>query len=266
MLSGNDPGFLNRSRQYSDIMYVPESKSSTSDVLVAVVNYNQDQEIGQFLDRLSRNFSVADTVIIDDCSSDRSAEVARSAGYHLLSHSSNQGVGAAIRTGIQYARERGYTAIAIMSSNGKMRPEELDKIISPVRAGVADYVVGSRFLAGGSSPGLSLFRRVTIPLFSLFAWPLLGRRFSDVTCGFRCYNLKMFDDPRLDIDQPWLNRYEMEFYIHYWGCVLGMRFQEVAVTIPYNHLAPDRVSKIRPLTGWWSIVRPLILLRLGIKS
>jgi glycosyltransferase involved in cell wall biosynthesis len=211
-------------------------------------------------------YPVEDTILIDDGSSDDSPMIAERAGFGVIRHNVNLGVGAAIRTGIQHARERNYDFIAIMSSNGKMRPVDLKAIINPILAGEADYTCGSRFISGGSSPSLPLFRRIAIPVLSLITWPLLGRHFTDITCGFRCYTLQIFDHPQVEIEQSWLNRYEMETYIHYWACLLKLRIVEVPVVIPYSHLAKGRRSKIRPLTGWWSIVRPYFLLRMGIRK
>lgn len=239
--------------------------SKSGAVLVIIVNYNQRAEIGSVLNDLKNRHPIVDMVVVDDGSSDGSAQVAEEAGYLVLRHQVNCGVGAAIRTGIIHGRAHGYQACVIMSANGKMRGEDLARVIEPITSGRADYVTGSRFLKGGASPGLSLFRRFGIPVFSLLAWPILGRLFSDVTCGFRCYRLSLFDDARVDISQEWLSRYELEYYIHYWACRLRLRIEEVPVVIPYDHLTPGRKTKISPISGWWSMVRPLVYLALRIK-
>ncbi len=159
----------------------------------------------------------------------------------------------------------GYDYVLIMSSNGKMHSSEIGRVIAPIVEGRADYVQGSRFLAGGRSLALSGFRSLAIPAYSAGASLLLVRRFSDITCGFRAYTLAMFDDPRVNLEQDWLNRYEAELYIHYYACKLGLRMVEVPVTIDYSHLAPGRRTKMRPFVGWWSLARPFVLLRLGFR-
>ena len=125
---------------------------------------------------------------------------------------------------------------------------------------------GSRDLKAGSSPGLTLFRRVAIPAFSLFASLLLGRRFTDITCGLRCYSLDLARDPEINLDQPWLNRYELEYYLHYKAVRGKYRVIEVPVTMKYDHIARGRVSKIQPFTGWWSMIRPFLILALRIRK
>lgn len=234
--------------------------------LLVVVNYNQELEIGRFLDDLDRHNPGLEVLVVDDGSSDRSPDLVVGRGLRVIRHQHNRGVGAAIRTGIRHAQtERRYEYVLIMSSNGKMRPDEIDRVVAPIVEGRADYVQGSRFLFGGHSPGLSPFRRMAIPVFSGFASAVLGRRFSDITCGFRAYRLSLFEDPRIDIEQGWLDQYEAELYIHYYACRLGLRMIEVPVTIDYSHLAPDRRSKMRPFAGWWSMIRPLLLLWTGLR-
>lgn len=234
--------------------------------LLIVANYNQVKEIGSFLERSERHFSKAQTVVVDDGSSDGSGDYAESRGFHVIRHERNRGIGAALRTGIDYARSNGYRWVLISSSNGKIRPEDFETVYSPLVRGEADYVTGSRFAPGGSSPGLTPFRRFAIPIFSLMTFPFLGRRFSDITCGFRAYTLDLFNNTRCNIHQEWLNRYELEYYVHYWACKSGVRIKEVPVTIPYTHLAKGRKSKIRPFVGWWSMIRPFVYLRLGVRS
>jgi glycosyltransferase involved in cell wall biosynthesis len=234
--------------------------------LVVVVNYNQEQEIAAFLDRLLAVRDKEDVVVIDDGSTDRSPEIAEARGVAVERASENRGIGDAIRRGIYRARDSGRDYVVIMSSNGKMRPEELPVVEAPILAGTADYVQGNRYLKEGSSIDLTPFRRATIPVFSVFASTMLGRRFTDITCGFRAYTVKFAMDPRMDLSQSWLDRYEMEYYLHFFACRLDYRIVEVPVTIVYSHLDRKRLSKIKPLTGWWSMSRPFVLLATGIRK
>ena len=233
--------------------------------LLIIVNYNQEEEIAAFLTDLSRYHPRTDAVVVDDGSTDRSPLIALELGFKLLAHENNRGVGAALRTGLHHALDQGYECAAVMSSNGKMKPSNLAGVLAPLQNGTADYVSGSRFMNGGESTGLGFGRSVAIRAFSLAVRPLLGRKFTDITCGFRAYRLDFLREGRLDIDQPWLDRYEMEYYIHYAACRTGLRMKEVPVHISYGHLAAARRSKIPPVSGWWSMVRPFILLSLAIK-
>jgi dolichol-phosphate mannosyltransferase len=92
----------------------------------------------------------------------------------------------------------------------------------------------------------------------------LGRRLTDVTNGFRAYRLDLLEDARIRLGQSWLNAYDLEYYLQYKVLSLGYRFREVAVS--KNYPGRSNYTKIRPLLDWWSIVRPLFYLRLGLRS
>lgn len=204
-------------------------------------------------------------VLVDDGSTDHSKQIASAHGLQIIEHLTNRGVGAAIRSGIHYAQTHGFSHVIIMSSNGKMVPKDLALFLPAIATGQYDYVTGSRFAPGGSSPGLSPFRSIMIPLFSRIASLLLLKKFTDITCGFRAYRIDFLQSDPIDIEQSWLDKYEMEYYIHYWACRKNLKILEVPVTIPYTHLEASRKSKIKPIIGWWSMIRPFLYLTLGIK-
>jgi dolichol-phosphate mannosyltransferase len=234
--------------------------------MLVVVNYDQELEIARFLNDLMKVRHGLDVILVDDGSKDCSPAIAEELGFQVIRHAENLGVGAAIRTGIQHAVAlRVYDYVVIMSSNGKMRPNEIGRVIAPILAGQADYVQGSRFSEKGRALALSRFRSAAIPLYSLFASALLRRRFTDITCGFRAYRLWLLNDPRVNLNQSWLEHYEAELYIHYYACRLHARIVEVPVTIDYSQLAPGRQSKMVPLVSWWSLLRPFLLLAVGLR-
>lgn len=235
-------------------------------ILLVIVNFNQIKEIANFLAQVKEKWPMIDSLVVDDGSTDGSEKVAENLGYTTVKHSRNLGIGAAIRSGVFFAHEKNYEAVLIMSSNGKMNPEEISLVTQPVQDQRCDYVTGSRFHRQGKSVGLSLFRRIAIPAFSSFSYFFFGRYFSDITCGFRCYRIDFLFQPPLKLEQDWLNRYELEYYIHYYACRMKLRIEEVPVTIRYDHLEKNRKSKIKPIVGWWSMVRPLIFLKFGLKK
>ena len=166
---------------------------------------------------------------------------------------------------IQAAREKGHWAVVVMAANGKDDPAEAPRLIEALESGY-DYVQGSRYLAsGGASINLPLGRSIMIRGYTLLFRLLSGFRVSDVTNGFRAYRLDLFDDPRIRIDQSWLDRYELEYYIHWKVVTLGYRVIEVGVSKTYP-TGGGNYSKIRRVRDWWSIVRPTILLWLHLRS
>jgi dolichol-phosphate mannosyltransferase len=186
-------------------------------------------------------------------------------GIEVLRQPERKGIGAAIKRVVRDARARGYDILVVMAGNNKDDPAEIPRLLRPILDDEADYVQGSRFLEQGASPHLPLFRRVAIRILSVIFRLYSGRSCTDLTNGFRAYRLSLFDDPRIDIEQDWLDDYEYEYYVHWKAYMLRYRVVEVPVTKTYPGVKGVEYSKIRPFTGWWSMLRPFILLGLRIK-
>ena len=224
--------------------------------------YNEGSAAADLVRRMPG--SVSATYVVDDGSTDDGPALAERAGARVVRLGANRGIGAAIRAGLLAARDAGFDTVVVMAASGKDRPEEIPVLLAKIAEG-CDYVQGSRFLAGGSSVNLPPVRRVLIHLFTRMFRMLSGFKGTDVTNGFRAYRLSLLDDPRIRVEQTWLDRYELEYYIHWKVITLGYRLCEVAVTKTY----PTRTknySKIRPVIDWWHMVRPAVLLALKLKT
>lgn len=207
---------------------------------------------------------VARTFVVDDGSTDDGAELAERAGARVIRLGRNRGIGAAIRAGLDAARADGCDVAVVMAASGKDRPEEIPALLEKIDEGY-DYVQGSRFMAGGTSVNLPPFRSVLIHLFTWTFRVLTGFAGTDVTNGFRAYRLSLLDDPRVRVHQDWLDRYELEYYIHWKALTLGYSVIEAPVSKTY----PARrsgYSKIRPVVDWWHMIRPALLLVTRLRS
>jgi dolichol-phosphate mannosyltransferase len=235
--------------------------------LVIVVNYNQKIEIENYLCEVLRNFPRENIVVVDDGSTDGSKEIAQKMGLQVICHTANLGIGAAIRSGLQYAIAENFEGVLISSANGKMVPAQFPRILQELDKGEFPYLQGSRFMKEGRSDDLPLFRRLAIPVLSLLWSLLLGRQMTDITCGLRAYKVHLLKNPQIDISQAWLNRYELEYYLHIkFLRDLKVPMKEVPVIIRYSHLQTNRRSKIKPFSGWWSMARPFVFLFLRLKA
>ena len=233
-------------------------------VLVTVVTFNEGDKLKALVPRFSQDGKY-ELLFIDDGSTDGSDQFLQSTGCQIIRHQTNLGVGAGIRSAVNYGRQNAYDIVVIMAGNGKMQPEEIPQLVQPILDDRADYVQGSRYLEGGRSPNLPLFRRVTIRLFTAIVNLAISFKGTDITCGFRAYRLNIFDHPEINIDQDWLGRYEMEYYIHYKVATLGFRMTEAPVAMVYP-AEKTSYSKIRPFVGWWSMIRPWVFLILRLKK
>lgn len=231
-------------------------------VLIAPV-LDEELKIGEVVRRSPRDI-VDQVLVVDDGSTDRSAEVARARGAEVLPMGSTVGVGAALRAGFFWAKERGFDVIVVCAGNNKDAPEEIPRLLDPIVAG-AEFVQGSRFLAGGRTGGMPLYRHFATRLHPLVFSLTVGKRVSESTNGFRAFRVRLLDDPRIRLEQAWLDEYELEPYLYWKTIRLGYRTAEVPVTKIYP---PKSIgyTKMKPITGWWSILRPLFLLGLRLRS
>jgi dolichol-phosphate mannosyltransferase len=234
-------------------------------VAAVVPAWNEVGKIGQVVRKVPRRWA-ATVIVVDDHSSDDTSGEARAAGAEVvIRHEVNRGVGAGIRTGLLEAKRRGIEFAAVLSGDDQHEPDELPRVLAPLFAGEADLVQGSRWLPGGATPGIPADRRWLTRLYPLLFRLASGHAVTDGTNGLRAFRLALLDDPRIRLEQDWLDRYELEPYLMLKAIRLGYRHVEVPVTkiYPRHELG---YTKMRPFVDWWSILRPIIYLGLGMKK
>lgn len=237
-----------------------------SNILLVIVCYNTAEQTRRVLKKIPSRRDY-DVLIVDDASGDKTSEYIREHEFKVIEHTKNKGVGGAIKSGIKHALESGYRVMAVMAGNDKDDPQEVPRLLDPILREKYDYVQGSRFVRGGQWDNLPRFRYIMVKVHAGLLTLLTGRRCTDALNGFRAYKLMLFRDPRINVWQEWLDRYELETYLHYKVLKYGYRFKEV----PVSKIYPPRQRKIkyshiRPVFDWWSILRPLFLTTLGVKK
>jgi dolichol-phosphate mannosyltransferase len=233
-------------------------------VLCIAPAWNEGERIARVVKAVPGEWAES-TVVVDDGSTDDTASYASKAGATVLRQGRNRGVGAAIRAGIDYAREQGFDVVVIVSGGGKTPPEQIPRLLDPILNGDAELVQGSRYLEGGEYLRMPLRRKIGTRgytfLFSLFCL----KRVTDASSGFRAIKLSLLNDSRIDLWQEWLDRYELEPYLLFKALRLRHRVVEVPVTIEYPKTDGIAYTKMRAITDWWKIFRPILFLGLGIK-
>ena len=232
--------------------------------LAATFAYNEGDKIRRTLARHPATRAY-DLLVHDDGSTDGALD-AVDASIIVLRNPTNQGIGAAMKRVFQFALDREYDVLVIHAGNDKDNPLEIPALLRPIEEGAADFVQGSRYLGGGGFGNMPAYRvlgtRVVHPLiFSLAA----RKRVTESTNGFRAFRTSVLRDPRIDWRQNWLDRYELEPYLMLKAIRLGYRHVEVPVTKIYPPHAQG-YTKMRPVIDWWSIVRPVVYLGLGLKK
>ncbi len=235
-------------------------------LLIILPAYNESGKIGRVVEKVKRENIVDEVVVVDDCSTDGTSEEAAGAGATVIRHETNRGVGAGIRSGIKYGLENNYDLCAVLSGDNQHEPTEIERVVKPIIDGDYDFIQGSRRIAGGKVVNDRPFRMVTTRLYSLFFSILTGRRITDATNGFRAFRLSLFDEYDIDLNQSWLDRYELEPYILYRAVKNRMiRLKEVPITI-YYHQSAREYTKMRPFRDWWRIAKPVVYLFLRLRK
>jgi glycosyltransferase involved in cell wall biosynthesis len=183
----------------------------------------------------------AAVVVVNDCSRDETAAVARQAGAFVLSHPFNMGYGAAIQTGYKYARDKGFDFLVQLDADGQHDPSCIPLLLAPVVEGTTDITIGSRFLGNSYSPPLA--RRLGMTLFRRIVYMVTGTFITDTTSGYQAFNrdvIRFFATDIFPVDYP---DADMLIMLHR----AGFRLVEVPVRMYENSEGKSMHSGLKPL-------------------
>ncbi|MCX6135456.1 MAG: glycosyltransferase family 2 protein [Ignavibacteriales bacterium] len=157
---------------------------SEQDILVLIPAFNEQDRIGAVIVDARREMPKAKVLVVDDGSSDNTADVSRSAGAQVVSHPFNLGVGGALQTGYKFAVQRGFRYVIQLDGDGQHSPAFLRTFLSQLNETEADLIIGSRFIRGYSVKG-GFFRTAGNALFAKLLSALIRERLTDPTSGYR---------------------------------------------------------------------------------
>jgi hypothetical protein len=164
-----------------------------------------------------------DVLLVDDGSRDATAAIGREHGARVVSAERSRGLGAALRTGLEIARDEGYAAAVYIDGDGEYDPANLERVLEPVARGRADYVLGSRFL--GRREGMSWHRTLANRSTSALLGTLLGTVTSDAQTGCRAFSARALAAAHIRHDY----NYAQVLTISLWGAGID------AVEVPIDY-------------------------------
>ncbi len=162
--------------------------------IAAMPAYNEAHAIADVI--LGCKRYVDKVVVVDDGSSDNTAEVAESLGAYVVRHVTNKGYGAALKNCFETARKLGASAMVIIDSDGQHNPDEIPKLLDPLKNGI-DLVIGSRFV-GGNGKNVPAYRKMGMKVLDAATYIAGGLNVTDSQSGFRAYGRKAIESIRLN--------------------------------------------------------------------
>lgn len=166
--------------------------ATRSDTLVFVPAWNEEAALPAVLEELGRELPEADVLVVDDGSTDRTAEIASLGGAQVFSFGENRGLRAAIAAGYGYAAEQGYAYCGRVDADGQHPVAELRRLLELVRSGACDVAIGSRFAPGDGFAGdryePTVARKLGTDLLRKSMGVVLDREFHDATSGMYAAN------------------------------------------------------------------------------
>ncbi len=221
----------------------PTSPDSLSRVLVIIPTYNEIENLPLILDRLHTAVPTADVLVVDDSSPDGTGELAdqRAATderVHVLHRSEKAGLGAAYIAGFGWGLNAGYGVLVEMDADGSHPPERLPRMLEAIT--IADLVIGSRYVAGGSVVNWPKRREFLSKSANLYARLALGVGISDMTAGYRAYRAEVLR--AIPLDQIESQGYCFQIDLGWRTVQLGYRLIEIPIVFTERAIGVSKMS------------------------
>ena len=193
---------------------------------VVIPAYNASQTISQLIHRISIYHPQEDIIVVDDGSEDQTYEKAMRTDAAVLKHRRNRGKGEALKTGFNYATEKGYNNVITLDADLQHDPAFIHDFVHQVQSMNSDIVVGTREMNLKIMPFLNLLsNRLTSIIVSVFT----GKIIKDTQSGYRLTNVKVFDS--LDLKSK---KYDLESEIILKAARKGFRIDSVWISTIYT--------------------------------
>lgn len=193
------------------------------ETLVVLPAYNEGGVLSETLEKLRESVK-ADLLVVDDGSSDDTADIARAAGARVVSHAVNLGLGAALSTGLEVARREGYERMVTFDADGQHSPEDIGRLLEEL--GGCDVVIGVRTVHGERMP---LVKKIGNHILNILTAVVFQTYCRDSQSGLRAFNRKAIESLELKA-----NRYEVSSEILYEAGRNGLTVGEVPVDAIYT--------------------------------
>ena len=159
-------------------------------MFIVIPAYNEARVIARVVSHTKDRFPDAHLIVVNDGSTDDTANKAASAGADVITLPFNCGYGVALQTGLLCAYRSGAALVVTLDADGQHEPDDVNRLMEPVLGGRADVALGSRYLPGSHSYAVPALRRITAFCMAKLLSLLSRQSFTDSTTGFQCLSRK----------------------------------------------------------------------------
>lgn len=157
--------------------------SEPGSLLILVPAFNEQGAVGTVVREIRQTVPGTPVLVVDDCSKDSTADIARTAGASVLSLPHHLGLGGCVQAGYRLAHEFGYDYVIRVDGDGQHNPADIPTILEVLKGKGCEMVIGSRFVNGARNQ-TSFARALGIRFFRMMLRPILGKKVHDPTSGF----------------------------------------------------------------------------------
>lgn len=226
--------------------------------LIIIPTYNERENIAPLIDQVIKLNPGVEILVVDDNSPDKTSEVVKEKQLqypnkvHLLSRPGKKGLGKAYLAGFDWGISEGFEALIEMDADFSHRPEDLVTLVSKVQT--HDFVIGSRYVAGGGTVNWGIFRKLISKGGSLYARMILGYPINDWTGGFNAWQTKVIE--KIGTRNVTSEGYSFQIELKYKALKLGFKGVESPITFEDRRVGQSKMSSkivIEALFKVWSI-------------
>ena len=163
-------------------------------IIAAIPCLNEEQFIGDIVAKA--RVYVDKVIVIDDGSTDKTAELAKAAGAEVIRHETRQGAGAATRSAFEAAKRYDADVLITLDGDGQHNPDEIPQVLAPILRGEADLVIGSRFLQSNIDH-VPKYRTLGIDVINWLYNFGSKLRVADAQSGFRAHSRQLLESIKI---------------------------------------------------------------------
>jgi glycosyltransferase involved in cell wall biosynthesis len=234
-----------------EIPHIGDLKNKRSPIVIAIIPaHNEYETIGKVVSEASKYVTLV--IVVDDGSSDNTAEVAASMNARVVRNRHNTGKGAALKRGLIECLKYSPDVVITLDGDGQHDPAEIPKLLDPIEKEEADIVIGSRYGKSHSLLEIPRYRRIGLSFIDFMNRNLTSSKIKDTQSGFRVYTkyvisiMSKYSSTGFGVETEQLATAEL----------YGLRIVEVPITIRYNGL--NSTSQRNPFFHGMAIISTIL--------